>query len=347
MSTKEEELLTVVGSIFTQCLAIRDDGSKTRLSIVFDTFGQPVAEAIIDYAIGAGLDAISLYLPYCAQRRITKEPLSNGRLGDIVAGSDVLITALSSADECTEFRKSVLHAAQSESMKIVHMPGVTSDILLSGNSGLDYEQLHRSCMQVRALLSSASTATIITTSRSGTVYRLNMSLESRNGHLSGGLAEPGEILNLPTGESYIAPVESSVAGQIVLNGSAPDAVFHDGDEVILAISAGRLMLRDCTFSQTSASTTVKSLLTKAVTLEPDDYRVGELGIGLNPSIRALTGEVILDEKMAGTVHVAFGDNALFDGHIHSRFHHDLVVRPTELVLGERTIPGSALARLGR
>lgn len=38
------------------------------------------------------------------------------------------------------------------------------------------------------------------------------------------------------------------------------------------------------------------------------HRVAELGIGTNIGASSLTGNVLLDEKIAGTVHIAIGDN---------------------------------------
>lgn len=35
-------------------------------------------------------------------------------------------------------------------------------------------------------------------------------------------------------------------------------------------------------------------------------RVGELGIGLSTAVRQWTGDLFLDEKILGTVHIAFG-----------------------------------------
>jgi hypothetical protein len=65
--------------------------------------------------------------------------------------------------------------------------------------------------------------------------------------------------------------------------------------------------------------------------------IAELGIGVNSHIRALSGQSLIDEKCAGTVHIAVGDNARYGGKNHSEIHEDLVsVHPT-LTVDKRSI----------
>jgi leucyl aminopeptidase (aminopeptidase T) len=59
------------------------------------------------------------------------------------------------------------------------------------------------------------------------------------------------------------------------------------------------------------------------------YNIAELGIGTNPKARII-GNVLEDEKVLGTVHVAVGDNTSFTGgHTKSNIHLDgILVQPT-------------------
>jgi leucyl aminopeptidase (aminopeptidase T) len=47
-------------------------------------------------------------------------------------------------------------------------------------------------------------------------------------------------------------------------------------------------------------------------VDEDASVVGELGIGINPSARII-GNMLEDEKVAGTVHIAFGNNSQMPG----------------------------------
>ena len=69
--------------------------------------------------------------------------------------------------------------------------------------------------------------------------------------------------------------------------------------------------------------------------------VAELGVGTNDRA-VLTGKILEDEKILGTVHVAFGNNASMGGSIDVPFHVDgIILKPT------LTLDGEALLRDGR
>jgi leucyl aminopeptidase (aminopeptidase T) len=67
--------------------------------------------------------------------------------------------------------------------------------------------------------------------------------------------------------------------------------------------------------------------------------VAELGVGTNESAR-ITGTILEDEKILGTVHVAFGNNVSMGGTVAVPFHLDgVVLRPTLRVDGELLLDG--------
>jgi leucyl aminopeptidase (aminopeptidase T) len=65
------------------------------------------------------------------------------------------------------------------------------------------------------------------------------------------------------------------------------------------------------------------------------YNLAELGVGTNVGVVDLVGSVLLDEKAAGTVHVAVGDDASIGGDVEAPVHLDGVLRdPTLYADGE-------------
>ena len=56
------------------------------------------------------------------------------------------------------------------------------------------------------------------------------------------------------------------------------------------------------------------------------YNLAELGIGTNVGVDDLVGSVLLDEKAAGTVHIAIGDNASIGGETDAPLHLDGILR---------------------
>ena len=73
---------------------------------------------------------------------------------------------------------------------------------------------------------------------------------------------------------------------------------------------------------------------------PDACRVAELGVGTNEKA-ILSGELLEDEKILGTVHVAFGASAGIGGSIQVPVHLDCVVMKPDLA-----IDGEPLVRTG-
>jgi aminopeptidase len=103
--------------------------------------------------------------------------------------------------------------------------------------------------------------------------------------------------NMPDGEFFTGPVEDSVEGEVSF--SFPAA--YGGREV----SGVRLRFEGGRVVDASAEQNEEFLIEM---LDSDDgaRRLGELGIGTNYGIATGTKEILLDEKIGGTVHMAIG-----------------------------------------
>ena len=65
--------------------------------------------------------------------------------------------------------------------------------------------------------------------------------------------------------------------------------------------------------------------------------VAELGVGTNKQA-TLTGKVLEDEKVFGTVHIAFGDNSSMGGNVEVESHLDgILLKPTLIIDGKTII----------
>jgi leucyl aminopeptidase (aminopeptidase T) len=71
--------------------------------------------------------------------------------------------------------------------------------------------------------------------------------------------------------------------------------------------------------------------------------IAEFGIGLNENIKELIGCTIIDEKCAGTAHIAIGMNDMFGGKNSSQLHLDFIFKPVKIeVDGELLMEGSKI-----
>jgi aminopeptidase len=122
--------------------------------------------------------------------------------------------------------------------------------------------------------------------------------------------------NMPSGEVFTGPVENSATGTIRFDiPSSPRGV--EVDEVQLTFEQGEVVAARAGKGQ--------EYLDAALATDDGARRLGELGIGTNDGIDRATGSILLDEKMAGTVHLALGRSYPETGGTNSSaLHWDLI-----------------------
>jgi len=130
--------------------------------------------------------------------------------------------------------------------------------------------------------------------------------------------EPRQIANFPGGEVYVAPLAGGADGVLVADLTVPYTVEGLLDRpVALRFERGRVT----SIEGGEAARRLHELVQRA---GPGADVIAELGIGLNPAV-APRGHVMLDEKAAGTAHVAIGSNTgPYGGDNEAAIHVDCV-----------------------
>jgi len=122
--------------------------------------------------------------------------------------------------------------------------------------------------------------------------------------------------NMPSGEVFTGPVEDSVEGTIAYD----YPVCNAGRE----IDGIRLVFRKGKVVEASATKNEKFLKTM-LDMDPGARRLGELGIGTNRKIQKFIKNILFDEKIGGTVHLALGKSyPETGGKNHSALHWDMI-----------------------
>ncbi len=202
--------------------------------------------------------------------------------------------------------------------RLATMPGITEDMFLEGAIAADYTEVKALTEKVTDMLTQTRKVRI---EKDG--HALEFSIDGRDGVPSTGMyVEPGQSGNLPSGEAYIAPVEGSAAGKIVVDGSIA-GIGKVAGPVVLTVEKGRLVAAD-------GGAEGEKLL--QMLGDGDGRLLGEFGIGTNNKAR-ITGVVLEDEKVYGTIHVAFGSNNTFGGVVAAKRPYRLRRRPTGRLLG--------------
>jgi len=150
--------------------------------------------------------------------------------------------------------------------------------------------------------------------------------DRRVGDNGSDLWNPGSVTNIPFGEVFVAPVETKGDGRIVFDSwKAPP---HRGS---VWIRNGKIVKCD------AGARKYVNYLKRAGRC---GLVIAELGFGTNPAFKKPIGNVLQDEKIFGSVHVAFGQNVSMGGKNRCGVHEDVIImRPTvrvdeRLVLAE-------------
>ncbi len=195
--------------------------------------------------------------------------------------------------------------------RIATMPGITADMMASGGLTANYQQISDSAKNLYSKLEKAVTVRV--TSDLGTDIEFNV--EGCTWMIDNGIChKPGSMTNLPAGEVYVAPADAE--GVVVIDGAMGGIGILD-DPITIRVEGRR-----------AVAITGKAgdkLCTLVDSVGPSARNIAELGIGINPAA-ILRGIVLEDEKVAGTVHIALGNNATFGGSVNVELHLDGIIR---------------------
>lgn len=140
--------------------------------------------------------------------------------------------------------------------------------------------------------------------------------------------------NLPAGELFIAPHETVGEGTLY----CPITIDRLTNKLIkgatLYFKNGKLLLNDCR-AKTNGDVMIESFK-RCLKIDKKEKEVrttsiAELGIGCNPAIDKAIGYILTDEKIGGSVHVAFGNNHGYGGTSRSSMHWDFVSHPSATI----------------
>jgi hypothetical protein len=154
---------------------------------------------------------------------------------------------------------------------------------------------------------------------------------------SDGIISDGAWGNVPSGETYIAPMEGSGEGSVVINGSIPGLVVGPAQEMVLHFDWGRLTRIEPADGRVARWLNDSQITKAKATGDLNWSNLAEIGVGMNRAVERLTGNMLFDGKAAGTAHVSLGSNTFMGGLVHARIHCDMVMREPTIRIDGKTI----------
>jgi leucyl aminopeptidase (aminopeptidase T) len=305
-----------VATVVRDCLAVRP---REDVLVVADPHTRALGEALAGACAEAGGDAVFTLM----EPRETDGTEPPPPVAAALAAADVFIAPTSRSLSHTQARKRASEAGA----RGATMPGVTAD-MLARVMDVDFDLVRERSRTVAALLDESDDAHL--TCPRGSDLRLDLS--GREGIPDDGdLTAPHAFGNLPCGEGFVAPV----TGQGALAASSLATVGLAADPAVLRVDDGRLV--------DASGPEGAQFIARLRAHGADGTNLAELGVGTNDRA-TLTGNVLEDEKILGTVHVAFGASAGIGGTVAVPIHLDCVVlEPTLHVGGTLVLDGGRYA----
>jgi leucyl aminopeptidase (aminopeptidase T) len=296
------DLGPAVATVVRRCLGVQPGEDAL---VIVDRETRSIGEVLRDECAAVGADAVLAVM----DERATDGTEPPRTIAAALEACDVYIAPTSRSLSHTAARK----RASDAGARGATMPGVTED-MLARVMAVDFDTMAARSKAVGELLD-AGTSAHVTCAR-GTDLRL--ALDGRAGIADDGeLTARGAFGNLPCGEGFIAPAYGE--GTVVAASLSPLGLSIE--PATLTVAEGRIVA-----AVDGLGPEFIELLLEHGELATN---LAELGVGTNDRAR-LTGNVLEDEKILGTVHVAFGASAGIGGTVSVPIHLDVVVLDASL-----------------
>ena len=266
-----------------------------------------LGDSVADRLVAEGI------LPHLLAKQGSPADLEKAReivLAEPQGVADVVVALSNNSTSHTRFR-ALVNAAGG---RFASLPNFDPDMFFTSMK-VDWQELARRTHLLSREVNRAKE--IVVTCPNGTRMRFGKQGREAEGD-DGLLTAPGSFGNLPAGEVYLAPLEGTSSGMMVLE-------FAPTRKLATPLS---LMVEKGNVTEICGDEPYRLKLEQKFAESPANRNIAELGIGTND--RATKPDNILEaEKILGTIHIALGDNSGFGGTVSTPFHEDYVFyRPT-------------------
>ncbi len=308
---QNQSIVNTAKTVLTNCMAVRE---SEQLLIVTDE--KQIDLAYNFAAAGRKLGVNTILLEITSQEGGEPPKL----LAEAMLESDVALLITKNSLTHTHARAE----ASKSGVRIASMPLLTEEIAKTVLN-ISYDKIKKDSNILREQLTKASKVRVVTDI--GTDVTLY--IEGRKSLAdTGKITKKGDFGNLPAGETMIAPNEEEGTGTIVVDGAITGLPELTG-LLTIEILDGKII--------DVIGKDAKSFVDWVKQFDNNSDRIAEFGIGTNYEAKIM-GNPIVDEKVLGTIHIAFGNNLFMGGEQDSNIHYDMIIKyPTVYVDDEKII----------
>ena len=302
-----EELKDAARRTLVDCVGVR---AGEAVTVVTDDATRAVGEALAREAGELGAEPV---LAIIRPRRLSGEE-PPAPVAALMRESEVLLLPTKASLSHTRARK----AASEAGARCASMPGITEDMMVR-TMAVDYREVAARGRKLADALKGVSNLRL--TSPAGTDLTINVTgVEYFTD--TGVYHDAGNFGNLPAGEVCAGPVLEGSTGVAAFDGSF-------GGVGLLAEPI-KITFEDGVATSIEGDKEAETLIALIEPFGAGGKTLAEIGIGTHPTAK-LTGAVLEDEKIAGTVHLALGNNVGFGGSNDVAVHVDGVILSPTLV----------------
>ena len=293
------------------CMKVR---KNEKILVVTDELKKEIGYSIYENAKRLGYKSLLIEMP--SANINGEEPPAE--VAQMMKMFDVVFVPTAKSVTHTDARR----AASKKGVRVATFPGITKDIMIRGMNA-DYNAISKRSIKLKKILEKGKRVRI--TAPSGT--DIDFEITGRTAIASKGLYhKKGESGNLPTGETYLAPVEGTTNGVFVVDGSFAGLGLIGNVNIKVEVEKGFA-------TKITGGKAAKKLNEMLDKVGRRARNIAEFGIGTNDSAK-LSGILLEDEKVMGTVHLALGNNVSMGGTFNVPIHVDGVIkRPTVWIDG--------------
>lgn len=244
-------------------------------------------------------------------------------IAEAMKKADVILSPVSTSITHTRAVKEAVAAGS----RAIALTAFTEDLLIRGGIRADFKKLKPICLKVARRFGEAELVRLASPAGTSLAMRKN----GRRGNALYCLVEPGEFSPVPNVEANFSPLEGTAEGILIADASIPYlGIGLLREPVKCKVEKGFIVEIE---GGTQADVLRKDLQGRN---DPNCYNVAELGIGLNPESR-MTGIMLDDEGVWGSVHIGIGSNITLGGNIKAAIHYDLLMWGATIELDGRAI----------
>jgi len=301
-------------------IAIRDcmgAKKKEKILVITDEQKREIGFYLYENALRLGHKA--LYVEMKSGKQNGEEPPDE--IAELMQKFDVVFCPTAKSLTHTNARR----AASAKGVRVATFPGITEEVMIRGMNA-DYKKIAALSIKLKKILEKGKRIKV--TAPAGT--DISFGIAGRTAIASKGLFhKKGESGNLPTGETFLAPIEGTANGVFVVDGSMAG--------LGLIKNAGiKIEVKDGFATKITGGKLASELKLMLDGVGKMARNIAEFGIGTNDSAK-LSGILLEDEKVMGTVHIALGNNVSMGGSVNVPLHLDGVIKQPTVYMDDKLL----------